>query len=78
MARPEKTEDAPAPLVSEAPAPLPTNGKVPEGFIKVETTGEFMLMDPSTGYEIDYDGPSIVPHSVFVTDRIELGQLKKV
>lgn len=46
--------------------------------ITVETTGSFMLLDLSTGSEIAAEGPSTVPVSEFVRDRIELGQLREV
>jgi hypothetical protein len=46
--------------------------------LKVETAGEFMLVDPITGAEIAHEGVSEVPDSQFVRDRIELGQLRVV
>jgi hypothetical protein len=44
--------------------------------ITVQTTGNFMLVDPTNRCEIAARGPSTVPHTAFVTERIELGQLE--
>jgi hypothetical protein len=52
--------------------------KLPEGHVNVETTGGFGLIDITTGAEVAHDGPSIVPDSPFIRDRLELGQLKLV
>jgi hypothetical protein len=46
--------------------------------IKVETTGDFMLMDPMSGDIVEPDSVCEVVHSGFIQDRIELGQLRVV
>ncbi len=47
-----------------------------DGMIKVETTGDFMLLDPISGSEIEARGTSNVKLTSFVQQRYELGQLK--
>lgn len=41
----------------------------------VETTGSFMLKDPSTGDEIDNAHPSVVKRSEFIQSRTAMGQI---
>lgn len=78
MARPATIKsNAPADEATPAPAPAPQSD-IPDNFVKVETTGGFGLVDIVTGYEIGHDGPSVVPNSPFVRERIEMGQLRFV
>lgn len=46
--------------------------------IKVETTGAFGLFDPASGYEIPHDRPVPVPRTHFITERLEIEQLREV
>ncbi len=41
----------------------------------VETTGEFMLVDPGTGNEIAHNRPSVCGATHFVASRVALGQV---
>jgi len=65
----------PKPAVENVPT-APATTKVPEGFVEVETTGEFMLLDITTGAEINPGQVVAVPDSSFIRDRIEMGQLR--
>lgn len=43
----------------------------------IETTGEFQLMDTSTGFLVPHDRPSVPPGpSEFINSRATLGQVK--
>lgn len=44
--------------------------------VTVETTGDFMLVDPANGEEIPADGSRTVPYTHFVQERLDIGQLK--
>lgn len=46
--------------------------------IKVETTGEFMLIDPYTGDTVPADGSAEVRATTFISEKILAGQLKEV
>jgi len=46
--------------------------------ILVETTGEFMLTDISTGQTIYNHRPGVIEQSVFFDARIALGQISKL
>lgn len=47
--------------------------------ITVETTGQFMLIDRTHGYqEIDANGPSTVPLTSFVERKLREGSLRKI
>jgi hypothetical protein len=46
--------------------------------VTVQTTGEFMLLDPTNGKEIPADGSATVPFTSFIRDRLELKQLVEV
>lgn len=72
MARPTKAPEA-EPTVESPKAPA-----VPAGFVKVQTTGPFMLVDITTGAHIEADDATVVPDSSFIRERIELKQLKLV
>ncbi|WP_037500727.1 hypothetical protein [Sphingomonas jaspsi] len=43
--------------------------------ITVKTSGNFMLLDRTSGHEILPGVPTTVPHTDFITERLELGQL---
>lgn len=42
----------------------------------IETTGDFMLMDNSTGAEIHWNRPTVCPRSNFIGARTAMGQIK--
>lgn len=42
----------------------------------VETTGQFMLVDPAQVEVIEADRPSVVSSTSFVQQRVSLGQIK--
>lgn len=44
--------------------------------ITVETTGEFMMQDPTTGEEVEAYGTSQVTRSAWIEQQIENGKLK--
>lgn len=67
-----------APKAKPAPAPAAAEADVPEGYVKVETTGSFMLLDIHTGAEINPGVTNIVPNSEFVQRRISLKHLVEV
>jgi len=47
--------------------------------LKLETTGDFALIDPISGVEIGHDGVTEdVPETQFIRDRIESGELRVV
>lgn len=70
VAAEEAAAEAPA---DEAPKALVADD---DGNIEVATTGDFMLLDPISGAEIEADGTSTVTLTSFVQQRYELGQLK--
>lgn len=45
--------------------------------ISVRTTGDFMLIDPYTGQEINHEGTTEVFKTTFVQDRLENGDLEE-
>lgn len=44
----------------------------------VQCAGSFMLLDPITGNEIDYNRPCVVTRSEFVLSRMAVGQVRLV
>lgn len=44
--------------------------------IKVETSGDFIVMDPTNAQVIEANGATEVEETAFVTAQIELGNLK--
>lgn len=60
-------------VIAPAPAAPASDGKV-----EVETTGDFMLIDITTGAEIEAFGPTRVTNSAFVQTAIADGKLKLV
>jgi hypothetical protein len=46
--------------------------------VTVETTGDFGLLDITSGYEVAAEGTSDVPLTNFIRERIDLGQLNRV
>lgn len=44
--------------------------------ISVETTGDFMLMDPFSGVTVPVNGKVEAPKTAFITENLENGRLK--
>lgn len=84
MSRPLKpTTEPKLPEPTEVATPAASVGidikaDMPEGHVKVTTTGPFMLVDIVTGAEINPGVENTVPDSSFIRDRIDLGQLELV
>lgn len=47
-----------------------------DGNVEVKTTGDFMLVDPISGAQIEATGATAVKLTSFIQQRYELGQLK--
>lgn len=73
---PAELEPEAAPAPEAAPEATPETNE--DGLVLVETTGEFMLVDPISGAEIEAEGSTAVKMTSFIQYRLELGQLKVV
>ena len=49
-----------------------------DGTITVETTGDFMLLDPLTQEIVSAHGSSTVPMSQFIADKLTSGDLRAI
>lgn len=71
MARPRKNLE-PTPEAKAEPAPEAET----DGMIAVTTTGDFMLVDITTGASISHVGVTRVPDSAFIQQKIRSGELE--
>lgn len=60
------------------PALQPAAHTPGEKMIKVETTGNFMIQDPTTLDEVPHDKPNTVRRTTYIENAIEDGRLKEV